>query len=116
MNSHPVLTIGCTMGMDRYPTLSEITGALDEQQLRGYAIDATEAAYELGSPLLMNMVMIGALCAVSEFFTLDDIKALVAEGSRQALVDANLEALDAGAALIFEAMEHPAGKTVAERG
>lgn len=112
MNTHPVLTVGCTMGLDRYPTLSEITGALDDKQMRGYAIAATEAAYELGSPLLMNMVMIGALCAVSELFTLDDIKGLVVEGTRQALVEANLEALNAGAALIHEAMQHPSPQTV----
>jgi indolepyruvate ferredoxin oxidoreductase beta subunit len=105
LNTHPVLTVGCTMGLDHYPTLSEIFDALNKMNVRGHMIHATEAADEIGDPLLMNMVMIGALCAVSAFFELDEIKALVAEGSRKALVEANLEALDAGAHLIGQATE-----------
>jgi indolepyruvate ferredoxin oxidoreductase beta subunit len=105
LNTHPVLTVGCTMGLDAYPTLAAITDALDGLKLRGHAIDATEAAHELGAPLLMNMVMIGALCTVSDFFDLSEIKALVSEGSRKALVEANLEALDAGAELIRQGNE-----------
>ena len=105
LNTHPVLTVGCTMGLDRYPTLSEILDALKEMNVRGHVIQATEAADEIGDPVLMNMVMLGALCAVSEMFDLDEIKALVAEGSRKALVEANLEALDAGARLIGQARD-----------
>ncbi len=103
MNSRPVLTVGCTMGLDRYPTLSEIISALDEMNLKGYMINATEAADEIGDPVLMNMVMIGALCAVSEFYKLDEIKTIVAEGSRKSLIEANLDALETGAQLIYEA-------------
>lgn len=96
LNAHPVPTVGCNMGLDRYPTLAEIVDALDQRQVRGHVIQATEAASEIGDPLLMNMVMIGALCAVSPFFALDRIKELVAEGSHKAPVEANLAALDAG--------------------
>jgi indolepyruvate ferredoxin oxidoreductase, beta subunit len=102
LNTHPVLTIGCTMGIDHYPTLTEINSALKEINARGHVIQATEAADEIGDPLLMNMVMLGALCTVSEFFELDEIKILVAEGPRKALVEANLDALDAGAMLIHQ--------------
>lgn len=103
LNTHPVLTVGCTMGLDQYPTMSEIYGALNEINVRGHVIQATEAADEIGDPLLMNMVMLGALCAVSAFFKLEEIKALVAEESRRALVEANLDALDAGVNLIRQA-------------
>lgn len=105
LNARPVLTVGCTMGLDHYPTPSEITDVLNKLNLRGHVIHATEAADEIGDSLLMNMVMIGALCAVSEFFGLDEIKALVAEESRKARVAQNLEALDAGAQLIHQATE-----------
>ena len=103
MNTHPVLTVGCTMGLDQYPTMSEIFGALNEINVRGHVIQATDAADKIGDPLLMNMVMLGALCAVSEFFKLDEIKAIVAEESRRAMVEANLDALDAGVDLIRQA-------------
>lgn len=103
LNAHPVPTVGCNMGLDRYPTLAEIVDALDQRQVRGHVIQATEAASEIGDPLLMNMVMIGALCAVSPFFALDEIKELVAEGSHKAPVEANLAALDAGADLVRRA-------------
>lgn len=103
LNTHPVLTVGCTMGMDQYPTISAILDALNENNVRGHVINATEAADEIGDPVLMNMVMIGALCAVSEFFILDEIKALVTEDSRKALVQANLDALEVGVNLIRQA-------------
>jgi indolepyruvate ferredoxin oxidoreductase, beta subunit len=102
LNTHPVLTIGCTMGLDYYPAMSEIIGDLNKINVRGHAIQATKAADEIGDSLLMNMVMLGALCAVSDFFILDEIKTLVAEGSRKALVEANLDALVAGANLICQ--------------
>lgn len=105
LNARPVLTVGCTMGLDHYPSPSEITDALNQMNLRGHIIHATEAADEIGDSLLMNMVMVGALCAVSEFFGLDEIKALVAEESRKALVEENLEALDAGARLIHQSTQ-----------
>jgi indolepyruvate ferredoxin oxidoreductase, beta subunit len=102
LNTHPVLTIGCTMGIDQYPTLSEIRDTLDRLNLRGYVIRATQAADEISDPMLMNMVMLGALCAVSDFFELEDIKTLVRQGARQSMIDANLEALDEGANLILQ--------------
>jgi indolepyruvate ferredoxin oxidoreductase beta subunit len=105
LNAHPVLTVGCTMGLDRYPTMSEIFSALNEINVQGHVIQATDAADKIGDPLLMNMVMLGALCAVSEFFKLDEIKAIVAEESRRAMVEANLDALDAGVDLICQAEE-----------
>jgi indolepyruvate ferredoxin oxidoreductase beta subunit len=107
VNMHPVLTVGCNMGVDHYPAPVEILDALEKMKLRGYALHATEAADEIGDPLLMNAVMLGALCAVSPFFELDEIKALVAEGSHKALVESNLAALDAGAQLIRQSTKKP---------
>jgi indolepyruvate ferredoxin oxidoreductase, beta subunit len=100
LNMHPVPTVGCNMGLDHYPTPAEIIAALDHLNLRGHKLAATEAADEIGDPLLMNMVMVGALCAVCPFFELDDIKTIIKEESRPALVRANLDALDMGAQLI----------------
>jgi len=105
LNTHPVPTVSCTMGIDHYPNLREIIEALDSLNLHGYTIKATVAADEISDPMLMNMVMVGALCAVSEFFDLDDIKAIVAEETRKVLVEANIEALEIGALLIRQAVE-----------
>jgi indolepyruvate ferredoxin oxidoreductase beta subunit len=105
LNARPVLTVGCTMGLDHYPTPSEIADELKRLNFHGHLIRATEAADALGDSLLMNMVMIGALCAISEFFGLDEIKALVSEESRKGRVAQNLEALDAGAHLIQQAAQ-----------
>ncbi len=102
LNMHPVPTVDCNMGLDRYPTQAEILDALGELNLKGHLLLATQAAGEIGDPLLMNMVMVGALTAVSPFFRLDDIKARVAEEARPALIAANLQALDAGAQMVRE--------------
>lgn len=109
LNTHPVLTIGCTMGADRYPSLAEIKESLDKLNLRGFVIEATRAADQIADAMLMNMVMLGALCAVSDFFELEEIKDLVRASTRQALVEANLEALDEGARLVLQPVEAPAG-------
>ena len=104
MNAYPVQTVGCNMGLDHYPSPAEIHGALQELGLSGFTIRATEAADELGDSLLMNMVMVGALCGVSPFFELAEVKALITEGSRRALIEANLQALDVGAQLVAQAV------------
>jgi indolepyruvate ferredoxin oxidoreductase, beta subunit len=100
LNIHPVFTVDCNMGLDYYPTLSEIFDELNKVDLQGYNINASKAANEIGNSLLMNMVMIGALCAASPFFELDEIKALVSKGTRKILVESNIDALDIGAFLI----------------
>ncbi len=103
LNMHPVFTVDCNMGLDRYPAPAEIVDALTKLNLSGHVFDATATADDIGDPLLMNMVMIGALCAVCPFFGQDEIKALVAEESRATLVEANLAAIDAGAQLVRQA-------------
>lgn len=102
LNTHPVLTIGCTMGIDRYPTTAEILDNLNGLNLNGYVINATESADEISDPMLMNMVMLGALCSISDFFKLEEIEELIATKTRKSLVAVNLEALKAGARLVLQ--------------
>jgi indolepyruvate ferredoxin oxidoreductase, beta subunit len=105
LNTYPIYTVDCNMGLDYYPSLSEINDTLNQFNMHGYNIKATEAAGEIGDPLLMNMVMVGALCAVSPFFDLDEIKTLVSQDSRRVYVEPNMKALDMGSILIGKSIE-----------
>ena len=61
----------------------------------------TEKAVELGGPILLNMVMIGALCALSSVpFETGDIRAVLEAFFPEAKLEQNHKALDAGNTLI----------------
>jgi indolepyruvate ferredoxin oxidoreductase beta subunit len=60
-NSRPVYPPAVAIGDARYPTIEEITEALEELASRAWLIDATDIALELGAPILANIVMLGAL-------------------------------------------------------
>jgi indolepyruvate ferredoxin oxidoreductase, beta subunit len=105
LNTYPIYTVDCNMGLDYYPSLAEINDTLNKFKMQGYNIEATEAAGEIGDPLLMNMVMVGALCAVSPFFDLDEIKTIVSQDSRRVFVEPNMKALDIGSILVGKSME-----------
>ena len=60
-NSRPVYPLAVAIGAARYPTVDEITKALEELSDRAWLINATDIAVELGAPILANIVMVGAL-------------------------------------------------------
>jgi len=60
-NSRPVYPLAVAIGAARYPTVEQITTALEELSNRAWLINATDIAVELGAPILANIVMVGAL-------------------------------------------------------
>jgi indolepyruvate ferredoxin oxidoreductase beta subunit len=60
-NSRPVYPLAVAIGAARYPTVEEITRALEELSSTAWLINATDIAVELGAPILANVVMVGAL-------------------------------------------------------
>ncbi len=61
VNSRPVYPVDVTAGDAIYPDFKEIKQALKSLSLKIYFLDATEKAIQLGSPILTNIIMIGAL-------------------------------------------------------
>jgi len=61
INTRPIYPVDVTSGDEKYPEREEMEKALKSLSKKAYFISATERAMEMGSPLLMNMIMIGAL-------------------------------------------------------
>lgn len=102
-NTRPVYPIDVAIGDAIYPDFEEIKKALSSHSRRTYSIDATGRAVQLGSPILSNMIMMGALLALK-------ILPLNTEEFRHALssrfggkrLESNLVALEEGARMLLE--------------
>ena len=100
-NPHPIHPTDVMAGDETYPELQDIIEHLHKLSHAVYCVDAKEKALQLGSVILGNMIMIGALLelkilplSVPKFFeTLRDNMA----GER---LDANLKAVEAGSKAI----------------
>jgi indolepyruvate ferredoxin oxidoreductase, beta subunit len=100
-NSRVVFPIGVISGELDYPSAGTLQNILQKMAAKSWLIDATEAAVKLGNPVLSNIIMIGALCAVN--FLPVDRRAFIKETGKNMTADKqkiNLAAFDAGAGLI----------------
>jgi indolepyruvate ferredoxin oxidoreductase beta subunit len=62
-NDRPLTPLNVQIGQDRYPEMGQLRQAIAGLCGRLYWLPATEAAFALGSPILANVVMLGALLA-----------------------------------------------------
>ena len=94
VNTQPVVPVTVTSGQAKYPEVSDILDALSEKYIVK-AFNADELAFEAGSRLAMNVVMVGAVSGylpIPKETLLESIKALVP----QKMVEVNLRAFEAG--------------------
>ena len=66
-NSRPIHPLNVIAGDVDYPELNWIRAMLAQAGAKLYWLDATELAVELGGPIMLNMIMLGALCEVEGF-------------------------------------------------
>lgn len=104
LNDYKEPTVLCNVGLDTYPSDEIITAALQKSGKKGYTIKATECARQIGSSLVTNVVMVGALCQLSPLFNSQEVKQLLARKSPSKVRESNLKAFEAGGSLISEAM------------
>lgn len=100
MNSFCVPTVYCNMGIDRYPSMEEIVAVLKKAAKKGYEIPATRIAAELGDAQMTNVVMLGALAKVDDFFEYKGIRELVENTSPPKLLENNMAGFEAGYGLL----------------
>jgi indolepyruvate ferredoxin oxidoreductase beta subunit len=100
-NSRMVYPMGVITGDFTYPSLDEVKSMFEKLSAKNWLIDATSVAVDLGSPVLSNIVMIGALAGTSllpinrHAFEKEITKSLSADKRR-----INLTAFDTGAKMI----------------
>lgn len=100
INVEKVPTVLCNMGMDRYPDLEQIIAALQDVSPQGYAINATAMARQLGGVIMTNVVLLGALNSVSNFFDRDDFIEVLKSIISPKVLENNLRAFEEGCAMI----------------
>jgi indolepyruvate ferredoxin oxidoreductase, beta subunit len=96
LNLYQLPTVYTNLGIDRYLTFDEIRDSIKRVQIQGHEIEATFKAAELGNAQMTNVVMLGALCRVENFFTKEEIRALVEKLSPKKFASKNMEAFDTG--------------------
>jgi indolepyruvate ferredoxin oxidoreductase beta subunit len=100
-NSRPIYPLDVIAGDVEYPDPERIKDILSRSTEKLYWLDATPRAVELGGPIMLNMVLVGALCALSTF-PLDarDIETVLTGFLPESKLSANVEALKVGQDLI----------------
>jgi indolepyruvate ferredoxin oxidoreductase beta subunit len=91
----PPFTVG--IGKGNYPEMDEIKKLLSEKCASLVAIDAMALAKEAGSPMSVNIVLLGALVQSGTLgFTKDSMIEAIKRRTKQAFLDMNLKAFELG--------------------
>jgi indolepyruvate ferredoxin oxidoreductase beta subunit len=102
-NTRPIYPVDVTSGDERYPEMEEIETALRNLSRKLHLIPATERALEMGSPILGNMIMIGALLKLDLLpLTAAEFGQTLKQNFQGKRLESNLQALETGAFLIGE--------------
>jgi len=100
-NTRPIHPVSVITGQAVYPSLEEITQGLNELSAQNWRLEATAQAQTMGNPILGNIMMVGALSAVSDLPLGPDIfEKTINEMMPPAKVPINLEAFAWGRAAL----------------
>ena len=100
-NSRPIYPTDVTSGDEVYPEMEEIEAALGNLSRELHVIPATEKALEMGTPILGNMIMTGALLKLNLLpLTSAEFAETLKQNFQGKRLESNLQALEIGAILI----------------
>ena len=100
-NTRPIYPVDVTSGDEKYPEPEEIQKALESLSRKIYSIAATEKAMEMGSPILGNMIMIGALLELNLLpLGPSEFREILAKNFTAERLKTNLQALEEGKKII----------------
>jgi len=103
-NTRPIYPVGVTSGDEKYPEIEEIQGALKDLSRRFYSVPATEKAMEMGSAILGNMIMIGALLDLNLLpLSAAEFQKTLAKTFSANRLETNLQALEEGKRIVRSA-------------
>ena len=101
VNSRPIYPLNVIAGDVEYPDPEWIRSIISRAGGRLFWLEATRMAIDLGGPIMLNMIMLGALCSLSEFpIDNSDIKDLLKGIFEESRLESNYHALDMGGGLI----------------
>ncbi len=101
VNSRPIYPLNVIAGDVEYPEPGVIKDELEQMGKKVFWLEATRYAVELGGPIMLNMVMLGALCEMRDFpLKREDIKVTLKQIFPESKLEANYMALEKGGELI----------------
>jgi indolepyruvate ferredoxin oxidoreductase beta subunit len=96
-NMAPLPPFTVAIGKGTYPDLAQLTALIEAQTHRLIAFDAAALAKEAGTLMSLNIVLLGALCQTGLLpLTADSVREAIRTRTKQAFVEANLQAFDLG--------------------
>jgi indolepyruvate ferredoxin oxidoreductase beta subunit len=100
-NTRAVYSVGVICGETAYPTMDDLRGWMDKLTAGAWFIDATDEAVKLGTPILGNVLLVGALAAVGDLpLNKDGFRGVMARTMPPGKVEMNVSAFDKGMAMI----------------
>jgi len=102
-NTRPIHPVSVITGKAVYPSREEIARGLSELSVRNWPLDATDRAQIMGNPIFGNIMMVGALSAVSDLPLGPEIfEKAISEMMPPGKVPINLEAFAWGRAALAQ--------------
>ena len=106
-NTRPIYPVDVTSGQEKYPEREEIERALAGLARRVYSVPATERAIQMGSPILGNMIMIGALLELNLLpVRAEEFRETLADHFDERRLKINLRALEEGRKAVQAGRSH----------
>jgi indolepyruvate ferredoxin oxidoreductase, beta subunit len=100
-NTRPIHPVSVITGQAIYPSREEIARGLSELSAQNWSLEATDQAQTMGNPIFGNIMMVGALSAVSDLPLGPEIfERAISEMMPPAKVPINLEAFSWGRAAL----------------
>jgi indolepyruvate ferredoxin oxidoreductase beta subunit len=100
-NTRPVHSVGVIRGDDNYPSMDELKEWAEKLTAAAWFIDATDEAVKLGSPILGNVLLLGALAGVGDLpLSKAGFREVIDRSMHPDKVELNLKAYDMGLQMI----------------
>jgi indolepyruvate ferredoxin oxidoreductase beta subunit len=100
-NTRPVYSLAVVCGDSPYPAMDVLKGWMDKLTAGAWFIDATDEAMKLGTAILGNVLLVGALSAVGDLpLERDRFQEVMARTMPPAKVEMNIEAFEKGQSMI----------------
>jgi indolepyruvate ferredoxin oxidoreductase beta subunit len=106
VNPHPIYPINVTSGDEKtYPESETVKKSLESLSKKVYYISATEKAIEMGSPILGNMIMIGAFLELNLVpLETKEFREILSMNFNKERFEMNLLALEEGGKMVRQAL------------
>ena len=96
-NTHPLPPFTVSVGQGTYPPVDKTMGLIKDKAKKVIALDGNAIAEEVGNPLALNMVMLGALIGSGTIpIGAEDMKEVLSTSTKKAFLESNLKAFDQG--------------------